>query len=141
MNPSMPISTVQQAVRARVCAGCRARTPGDAGSEAKRVPEPAPVLGERLEPATHCHGHPDGPHRCIGTRKRIVEEDHHAVSCEPLDRSLEAVGEIAERGVVFAEDCDQVLGLDCLGERREAAQVAEDDGDLTPMTLEERLVT
>ena len=48
--------------------------------------------------------------------------------------------EIAERCVVLPEHLHHVLGLDRLGERREAAQVAEDDGDLAPVALEERVV-
>src|ERR671936_18120 len=39
MNRSMPISTVQQAVRARVCSGCGDRTPGFAASDVPRACE------------------------------------------------------------------------------------------------------
>ena len=44
--------------------------------------------------------------------------------------------EAADRGVVFAEDGHHFLGIGGLGERGEAAQVEEDDGDLAPVALE-----
>ena len=42
--------------------------------------------------------------------------------------------------MVLAQDRHHLLGLGGLGERREAAQVAEHDDDLAAVALEERLV-
>ena len=99
-----------------------------------------PPLGERRDAVAHGHRHLDGALGGVGTRERIVEEGHQPVAREAVERSLEAVDEIAQRRVVLAEHQHQVLGLDGLGERREAAQVAEHDRDLLAMALEERLV-
>ena len=44
--------------------------------------------------------------------------------------------ERADRGVVFAEDGHHVFRIGGLGERGEAAQVEEDDGDLAPVALQ-----
>ena len=76
----------------------------------------------------------------VRARQRVVEEHHHAVAGEPLEGALEAVDELAERRVVGAEHAHHVLRLGRLGERREAAQVAEDDRDLAAVALQERLV-
>ena len=99
-----------------------------------------PLLGQRRDAVAHGDRHLDGALRGVGTRERVVEEGHQAVAGEAVERPLVAVDEIAERGVVLAEHQHQVLGLDGLGERREAAQVAEHDRDLLPVALEERLV-
>ena len=71
-----------------------------------------------------------------GTGTGIVEEDHHAVAGEALERALVLHDERAHLGVVFAEDAHDFLGLGGLRERGEAAEVEEHDRDLAPVGLE-----
>ena len=74
--------------------------------------------------------------RRVGHRHRIVEEDHDAVAGEALEGALVVEDQPAHRGVVFAEHAHHLLGIGGLGERGEAAQVEEDDGDLAPVALQ-----
>ena len=60
-----------------------------------------------------------------GTGDGIVEEDHHAVAGEALERALVGEDELAHFGVVLAQDAHQLLGLGRLREGREAAEVEE----------------
>src|SRR5258706_314149 len=71
-----------------------------------------------------------------GQRRGIVEDDHHAVAREMLDGSLVLADEPPDLRVVFAKNAHHVLGLGGLRERREAAQVHEDDRDLAPARSE-----
>ena len=81
----------------------------------------------------------DGRQRVIGDRRRVVEEDHEPVPGEVLHRA--AVGErrSADLGVVLAKDAEQLLRLGRLGERGEAAHVAEQGADLAPVAGQQRL--
>ena len=70
---------------------------------------------------------------------RVVEEDHHPVALEVLERAAVLGDELAHRLVVRPQHTEDLLRLDGLGERREAAEVAEDDGDRAPVAIEELL--
>ena len=72
--------------------------------------------------------------------QRVVEEHHEPVAGEALEGALEPVDQLAERRVVLREHAHHLFGLARLGERGEAAQVAEHDHDLAPMAVEEGLV-
>ena len=112
----------------------------DADPEAEVVAAPAPAVGELGDPVAHRHGHRDGPLGGVVDGQRVVEEHHEPVAGEALERALEPVDELAERGVVLREHPHDLFGLARLGERRESAQVAEDHHDLAAMTGEEALV-
>ena len=104
------------------------------------VAHPRPALVQLVDAVSHRHGHLHRPGGSVRARERVVEEDHQPVAGEALQRALEAGHEIAERSVVLREHLHHVLGLDCLRERREAAQVAEHNRDLAAMAFEERLL-
>ena len=70
---------------------------------------------------------------------RVVEEDHHAVAGEVLERAAVLGDRVAHHAVVLAEEAEELLGLGLLGERGEAAEVAEGDRDLAPMAREQGL--
>ena len=78
--------------------------------------------------------------RRVGAGQRIVEEHHHAVAGEALERALVVADQRAERVVIFAQQLHDVLGLGGLGEGGEAAQVAEQRHDLAAMAVEHALV-
>ena len=89
--------------------------------------QPAPSAGDDV---AHRDRHADGALGGVGHRDRIVEEDHHAVAGEALERALVGEDEPAHLRVVLAEHAHHLLGLGGLGEGGEAAQVDEDHGDL-----------
>ena len=73
-----------------------------------------------------------GPNGALGVvlvRDRRAEERHDRVADELLDRAAEALELRAQALVVRAEQRLDVLGIELLGARREADEVAEDDGD------------
>ena len=56
---------------------------------------------------------------------RVVEEDHHPVAGEVLERPAVLDDQLAHRRVVLAQHAEHLLRLGGLAEGREAAQVAE----------------
>ena len=82
-------------------------------------------------------------HRALGrirAAQRVVEQHHQAVAQKAFQRAFVLVDERAEARVIFAQHGHDLLGLGGLGERREAAQVAEHDGDVAAVALEHLLV-
>ena len=78
-------------------------------------------------------------HRALGRvrhRHRVVEEDHHAVAGEALERAFVLEDQLAHLGVVLPEDHHQLLGLGGFGEGREAAEVEEDDRHFPAVRLQ-----
>ena len=62
-------------------------------------------------------------------RDRGAEERHHRVADELLHRAAVALELAANARVVGAEERLDVLGVELLGARGEADEVAEDDGN------------
>ena len=112
----------------------------DPHAEVQGVVPAGPSLGQFRDAAAHRQRHADRALRCVGAVERVVEDDHEPVAREALERAVEAVDEVAERGVVLAQHGHDVLRLHGLGEAREAAQVAEDDGDLATVAAQEGVV-
>ena len=73
-------------------------------------------------------------------RDRIVEEHHHPVAGESLERAFVFVDQRPHRPVVLGEDAHHLLGLAGLGERGEVPQIGEEHDDLAAMALEQVLV-
>src|SRR5215211_8250955 len=71
--------------------------------------------------------------------ERVVEEDHHAVAGEMLKRPSVRRDQLAEGGVVVAQDVEQLLGRGRLRERGEAAQVEEETCDVGAVARQELL--
>ena len=109
---------------------------GDADAEAEVVPALAPGGGKVADLVAHRDGHPQGALGRPVHRQGIVEEDHHAVAGEPLQRALVLEDQPAHGGVVLAEDPHDLLGLGRLREGGEPAEVEEDDRDLAAMGLQ-----
>jgi class 3 adenylate cyclase/HAMP domain-containing protein len=58
-----------------------------------------------------------------------------------VERALVAEDQFAERGMIFTQHVHDFLGFGAFGERGEAAQVAEHDGDLAAMAREQCFVS
>src|SRR6516162_4864462 len=112
----------------------------DADAEAELVAEPAPLADQSSDAFAHFDRHAYRALSRIGTGDRIVEDDQQAVAGEMLQRALEAVDLLAETAVVVLQHGDDVLGLGALGERGEAAQVAEHDRYIAAVAFQERVV-
>ena len=67
---------------------------------------------------------------------RIIEQHQHAVADEAFERAFELVDQSAQRGVILLENGHYLLWLGGLRERREAAQIAEDDRNLATMAFQ-----
>ena len=74
--------------------------------------------------------------RRVGHRHRIVEDHHHAVAGEALQRAAVLDDDLADRRVVLAQQRHHVFRVRGLGEPGEAAQVAEQRRDLAAMAFE-----
>src|SRR6266487_3937886 len=59
----------------------------------------------------HGRGHPHGPFGRVRHGRWIVEEDHHPVAGETLERALPLEDELAHLGVVLAQHGHDLLGL------------------------------
>ena len=71
-----------------------------------------------------------------GIDHRVVEEHHDAVAGETLERALVLEDQPAHRRVVFAEHAHHFFRVGRFGERGEAAQVEEHDGDFAAVALQ-----
>jgi hypothetical protein len=109
---------------------------GDADAEVELEAGLLPAHRQLGHAITHGRGHAHRPLRRIGHGHRIVEEDHHAVSGEALERSLPLQDELAHLGVVLAQHGHDLFGLRRLREGGEAAQVEENHGDVAAVALE-----
>src|SRR5262252_7351489 len=97
----------------------------DADAHAEIIALLAPGRVEVAGPLPHGQGHPDGPLRSIWHGDGVVEEDHHAIAREALQRPLVLEDEPAHLGVVLAQHAHDLLGIGCLREGGEPAQVDE----------------
>jgi hypothetical protein len=100
------------------------------------VPALLPLDGEPVDALADGQAHANGPQGGIGALHWIVEEHHEPVACEVLQGSLELEDQVANGLVVLPQRPHDVLGLGRLGEGREAAKVAEGDGDIPAVGLE-----
>ncbi len=77
------------------------------------------------------------PQRRLIALDRIVEQDHQPVAGKLVQRAFVLVDQRAEAGVIVAEHAHHLLRLRGLGERREAAQIAEHHADVAAMALDD----
>ena len=98
-----------------------------------------PDVAQLVEPLLRGEREPHGPQLMMLERQRIVEEDHEAVSRELLERAFVDGDQLAERPVVLAKHVEQLFGRSGLGERGEAAEIAEQTRDVRPVPDEESL--
>ena len=81
----------------------------------------------------------DRMQRMVGQRVGVVEEHHHAVAGEALERPVEAEDERADHGVELAQQRHHGVGIVRFGERREAAQVGEEHRHFLAVALHQRV--
>src|SRR5262249_35383141 len=88
----------------------------------------------------HRHRHLDRALRRVGTRHRIVEEDHDAVAGELIECPLKLADEWPQCAVIFTQEVENLLGLGGFREGGVAAQVTEDGNDVTAVAFEDALL-
>src|SRR5215475_5229766 len=71
--------------------------------------------------------------------ERIVEEHHHPVAREMLERPVVRVDQLAEELVVDPQDLEQLFRSSRLGEGGEAPEIAEEAGDVGAMASKQLL--
>src|SRR5499426_3504752 len=108
----------------------------DPHAEGQVVAALLPSRYQALHALAHRYGHTNGALRWVGHGHGNVEEDHHAVAREALQRTLVLEDELAHLRVILAKDSHDLLGLGRLREGGEAAQVEEYYRDLPPVRLE-----
>ena len=109
----------------------------DANAEAEFEAAALPSWGEVTHRLPHRYCHPDCPRRWVGAGYGGIEQHHEPVTDEPLQRALETVDKRPQGGMVFVEHAHHLLGPSALGKRGEAAQVAEDKGDLAAVARQQ----
>ena len=106
--------------------------------------QPMAARAPRLAEAGHRIAHGDGELgrtlRRVGARQRIVEEHHHAVASKAIERALVLADQRPQRAMIFGKHLHDVFGLGSLGERGEAAQIAEQRHDLPAVIAQDRFV-
>ena len=73
--------------------------------------ELAPPFGKPGDVVTDGQRHAGGLFDVVRLLDRIVEEDHYAVTGEPLQRATRLGDAVAQRSVVFAQNVHDVLRL------------------------------
>src|SRR4029453_5969701 len=86
----------------------------------------APDPSQLCEPLLRGDREPDGLELVVCDGERIVEEHHHPVAREVLQRPFVPRHQLAERGVVLPPDVEQLLGSRRLAEGGEATQLREE---------------
>ena len=88
----------------------------DADAEPELVTVLAPTDAEFGNSLAHLDRHAHRPLVRVRARQGIIEQDHHAVADETLDRALVFVDQRAEACVILAQHRHHLLGLGRLGE-------------------------
>jgi hypothetical protein len=76
----------------------------------------------------------------VFARDRRVDEDHHSVAGEPDQGGFMAGRDGSNGFIIFAQHGHNGIGLGVRGKSSEAAQVAEDRDDLTPLSIQQPLI-
>src|SRR6185503_14458691 len=84
---------------------------GNPHAEAQLIAEIAPRGGQVGESIAHLHGHPDAAFDVVALLDRVVEEDHHAIAGEVLQRSLVLRDGLAHHAVVLAQQRHQLFRI------------------------------
>src|SRR5207253_7490088 len=108
----------------------------DPDAEVEVVAALAPSDAQLPHSIAHGERHADRAFGRIWDRDGIVEENHHPITREALERALVGEDQAAHLGVVLAENAHDLLWLSGLRERGEAAEVQERDCHLTSVALE-----
>jgi hypothetical protein len=84
----------------------------------------------------HLEGAGDGALGVVGVGDRGAEQGEDRVAEELVDRAAVAVDHLGHRAEVDVEDRHDLLRAEALAQRREAAQVGQQDGDLAALAAE-----
>src|SRR5579863_8634169 len=114
----------------------RGKAVSDADAEANIMSQPTPLLGQRSNNLTHFERHQHRLERRLLDWHRIVEHHHHAVARVPFERTAVLDDDFADGRVVVAQECHHVFRVRTFGEAGEAAQVAEERGNLSAVAFE-----
>ena len=112
---------------------------GDADAEREIVAAPAPLLRQVGGALPHRDREPHRVPRRVVERNGIVEEHQHAVAGELGDGAAVLEDHRPDRVVELAQHGHHLFGLGGLGERGEAAHVAEQHRDLAAVAGEDRV--
>src|SRR5262249_16462932 len=110
-------------------------------AESEVVAMLAPPVGQPSHARAHLGRHLDCTHRWVRAGQRIIKYDQKSIAYETLNSTLVFVDQWSEAGVVLTQDRHDFLGLGALRERRKAAQVTENNRDVTAVAIEQMLVT
>ena len=111
----------------------------DPDPKAQPVPELAPLTAKLGHPRPHRDGQ---PHRLAGrvvAGQRVVEDHHDPVAGAVVDPGRMGRDQLAHLLVIGLQHLDRLLGLRLLTERREAADVGEENPDQRPVALQHLL--
>ena len=101
-----------------------------ADAKANLVPEAAPGRGQSSQSVTHFKGHEHRLQRWVLHWHRIVEDHHHPVASVPFERAVVLDDDFADGGMVIAQQSHDVFRIGAFSEPGEAAQIAEERGNL-----------
>lgn len=100
----------------------------------------SPALRELGHAFTHCHRHSDRARRRVRAGNGIIEQDHQTITQKTLQRSLETMDNLAKRSVVLSQYFHYLLGLSCLRQGGESAQVTKNHGNIATMAFQQAIV-
>src|SRR5438067_2242593 len=103
------------------------------------VPRFSPLVGEIGKTLAGGERKPDRLELMVGHGERIVEEDHHPVTGEVLERPAVARDQRPECSVVLAEYLEQLFGRSRLREGGEPSQVREEARDVRAVSRQQLL--
>src|SRR5262245_44425069 len=98
---------------------------GDSNSESQNVTLPGPLLRQLRDLLPHIERELDSSFDMIGTRDRIVEDDHDAAAGKPFQRAFISEDELSHAFLKFLQDRHDLFGFGRVGEGGETAQLAE----------------
>jgi hypothetical protein len=111
----------------------------DPNSQTQLNSSPPPLLCQFGDGLPRSKREADGFKFVLLNGDGVVEEDHDAVSSEMLQRAPMLFNQASQIRVVVAKHLEKLLRCRGLGECSEAAQVAEEAGDIGAMTGKQAL--
>src|SRR5579863_177065 len=114
----------------------RGKSVGDADADADLVAQPPTLLRQRSDDVTHFERHQHRLERRLLDRHWVIEHHHHPVAGVTLERAAVLDDDFADGGMIVAQQRHHVFRVRAFGEAGEAAQVAEQRGNLPAVAFE-----
>ena len=108
----------------------------DADAEANVMPKPTPFVRQRSDGVAHFKRHEHRLERRVLYWHWIIEDHHHAVTSIAFERAVVLDDDFADGRVVVAQQGHHVFRVGAFSEPGEAAQVAEERGNLSAMAFQ-----